>query len=72
MSAVIPPRALYMILCDEVVRDEQHLGKLTAAGVTTLIEWNESHDCVHPEAGRSSGPDGRPRGRDLPDRLPQS
>ncbi len=39
MSLVIEPSVLHMILCDEVLRDPQRPGKLTIAGLITLLRW---------------------------------
>jgi hypothetical protein len=36
---VPPPSARYMILCDDVLRDEQQPKKLTIVGLTTQIDW---------------------------------
>ncbi len=39
MAVAIAPRARYMIVCDEILREGQRKGKLTAAGITTLVNW---------------------------------
>jgi hypothetical protein len=39
MSITLAPRARYMLLCDEVVRDAQRPGKLTVVGLTSLVVW---------------------------------
>jgi hypothetical protein len=39
MSAVIKPTVLHMILCDEVLRDPERPGKLTVAGLISLLRW---------------------------------
>jgi hypothetical protein len=39
MELALAPRARYMILCDEVLKDEQRPGKLTIVGLTSLVNW---------------------------------
>src|SRR5689334_19989730 len=39
MPLALAPRARYMILCDEVLKDEQRPGKLTIVGLTSLVNW---------------------------------
>src|ERR1700676_69502 len=34
-----PPRARYMMLCDEVLRDAKQPKKLSIVGITTQIDW---------------------------------
>ena len=39
MEICVVPRARYMIICDEVLQDEQRPGKLTIVGLTSLVVW---------------------------------
>ncbi len=39
METPIAPSARYMIVCDEVLKDEQRPGKLMIVGLTTLVVW---------------------------------
>jgi hypothetical protein len=41
MNLALAPSARYMILCDEVLRDEQRQGKLMIVGLTSLVNWPE-------------------------------
>ncbi len=39
MEITVAPRVRYMIVCDEVLKDEQRPGKLIIVGLTTLVVW---------------------------------
>jgi len=39
MSLVIPPMVHNMIVCDEVLYEQERPGKLTAVGIITLLHW---------------------------------
>jgi len=39
MKKFDPPVVRYMIVCDEVLKDERRQGKLMVVGLTTLVRW---------------------------------
>jgi len=39
MTLTLPPRALYMILCDEVITSDEWPRKHVIVGVTTRVNW---------------------------------
>jgi hypothetical protein len=39
MDIALAPHARYMIVCDEVIRDQQRQGKLMIVGLTSLVDW---------------------------------
>jgi hypothetical protein len=50
MEVSVAPHARYMIVCDEVLHDEQRPGKLMIVGLTTLVVWpSETTTALHLE-----------------------
>lgn len=39
MSFVLPPKVRYMIVCDELLKDDARPGKPVIVGLTSLVNW---------------------------------
>ncbi len=39
MSIALTPNVRYLVVCDEVLKDQSRPGKLTVVGLTSLVAW---------------------------------